>query len=154
MLTHRDKAASETHEPPPTAIDPLPFRFFAIHRVPILFFFLLLVRNELVGRNEFDESGAQKLSGTALIIPYLDRLCRRLFLPFTVRSTRNPRCISTPARHFSSPRSSTGDESPVARAHTHVRSVDRARPSSSHGKILVALSFSLARFVQKKNFAT
>lgn len=52
--THRDKAASETNQPPPTSIDPLPF--LTIHRVSIylfLFFVLFLPRTEeLVGRIE------------------------------------------------------------------------------------------------------
>lgn len=120
--THRDKAASETNQPPPTSIDPLPFRFLTIHRVSIYLFSFLFssCRVRRSSSDELDESGGQMSSGTApLIIPYLDRLCRRLF-HFTRSSfQRNPlnAYIDTHRRYSSSPRSTRTGESLVARAH-------------------------------------
>lgn len=107
--------------------------------------------------DELNESGGQMSSGTApLIIPYLDRLCRRLF-HFTrsslnvIRSTR----ISTHTGVTLLRLDRLALASHLLRAHTHARASTiissswSRRPSSSHGKILVA-SFSPATFCKKK----
>lgn len=118
QLTEIRLLPKQTNHPQPPSI-PFLFSRFIVFRFIFFFFLFSSCRVRRSSSDELNESGGQMSSGTApLIIPYLDRLCRRLF-HFTrsslnvIRSTR----ISTHRRYSSSPRSTRTGESLVARAH-------------------------------------
>lgn len=146
----------QTNHPQPPSI-PFLFSRFIVFRFIFFFFLFSSCRVRRSSSDELNESGGQMSSGTApLIIPYLDRLCRRLF-HFTrsslnvIRSTR----ISTHTGVTLLRLDRLALASHLLRAHTHARASTiissswSRRPSSSHGKILVA-SFSPATFCKKK----
>lgn len=121
QLTEIRLLPKQTNHPQPPSI-PFLFAFsrFIVFRFIFFFFLFSSCRVRRSSSDELNESGGQMSSGTApLIIPYLDRLCRRLF-HFTRSSfQRNPlnAYIDTYRRYSSSPRSTRTGESLVARAH-------------------------------------